>query len=200
MRIPSSQVAAGSPIFAPSSCVFDEALGTLGVMIVLLARDGAVIWASAAARKLLIGEANRAVRSALRGCLPAGHWTRRDHTSIQTTLELRLAIGRYRLTATRLTDRAAGEAVVAALLERVPTLTLDVHELGARFGLTQQQARVAKLLIDGHSNASIATKLDVKVSTARSHVEHVRRKLGVRTRGEVVARLVVELHASQTPP
>jgi DNA-binding CsgD family transcriptional regulator len=200
MRIPSPQLAGRAPVFTPSACVFDEALSTLGVMLVLVASDGAMIWASAAAKKLLSGETSRAVRSAVNRGLLARDWTRRDHASIQTTLELRLAIGRYRVTITRLTGSAAGEAAFAALLERVPTLTLDVKELGDRFGMTQQQARVAKLLIDGHSNASIATKLDVKVSTARSHVEHVRRKLGVRTRAQVVARLVAESYASQTSP
>jgi DNA-binding NarL/FixJ family response regulator len=54
--------------------------------------------------------------------------------------------------------------------------------------LTPREAEVMELLQDGRSNAEIANELQVSVETVRSHARRVYRKLGVKTRRELLAR------------
>lgn len=58
-----------------------------------------------------------------------------------------------------------------------------------RAGLTTQQMRVAKLLAEGLSNEQLAAALSVSPHTARNHTQQVLRKLGIRSRAQVGARL-----------
>lgn len=52
--------------------------------------------------------------------------------------------------------------------------------------LTAREWQVLDLLIDGSGTADIADTLGLAVETVRSHIKHVLRKLGVRTRSEAV--------------
>jgi DNA-binding NarL/FixJ family response regulator len=52
--------------------------------------------------------------------------------------------------------------------------------------LTAREWEVLDLLIDGAATAEIAEALALAVETVRSHIKHVLRKLGVRTRGDAV--------------
>jgi DNA-binding NarL/FixJ family response regulator len=54
-------------------------------------------------------------------------------------------------------------------------------------GLTPRQADVLALLVDGLSNAEIATRLTVSAKTVDHHVQAVLRKLGVASRGQAAA-------------
>ena len=54
--------------------------------------------------------------------------------------------------------------------------------------LTPREAEVMELLQSGKSNAEIANELNVSVETVRSHARRIYRKLGVRTRRELLAR------------
>jgi DNA-binding NarL/FixJ family response regulator len=56
-------------------------------------------------------------------------------------------------------------------------------------GLTQQQAKVARLLVDGLTNAEIAGHLVLSVRTVESHVAAILAKLNVRTRREAAIQL-----------
>ena len=53
--------------------------------------------------------------------------------------------------------------------------------------LTAREADVLELLRLGRSNAEIAAELHVSVETVRTHVRRIYRKLGVRTRRELLA-------------
>lgn len=55
--------------------------------------------------------------------------------------------------------------------------------------LTDSEARVVELAVRGHTNREIATKLFVSASTVEQHLTRVYRKLGVRSRRELPARL-----------
>jgi DNA-binding CsgD family transcriptional regulator len=56
-------------------------------------------------------------------------------------------------------------------------------------GLTQQQANVARLLVDDLTNAEIASRLVLSVRTVESHVAAILLKLNVRTRREAAIQL-----------
>ena len=53
--------------------------------------------------------------------------------------------------------------------------------------LTGRELEVLRLLADGKTTASLAAHLQLSESTVRTHVEHMRRKLGVHTRSALVA-------------
>ena len=59
------------------------------------------------------------------------------------------------------------------------------EELQARFGLTERQVAVARLLAEGCSNAEIAERLGVSEHTARNHTMHVMGKLGTSKRARI---------------
>ncbi|HXF97830.1 MAG TPA: helix-turn-helix transcriptional regulator, partial [Gaiellaceae bacterium] len=55
--------------------------------------------------------------------------------------------------------------------------------------LTESEERVARLAAQGLSNKEIAAALFVTVHTVEAHLVRVYRKLGIRSRGELGARL-----------
>jgi DNA-binding NarL/FixJ family response regulator len=56
-------------------------------------------------------------------------------------------------------------------------------------GLTERQAEVAVLLVDGLTNERIAERLGISTGTVRTHLFAVFRRLGVSSRAAVVGRL-----------
>ena len=56
-------------------------------------------------------------------------------------------------------------------------------------GLTPAESRVAALVVEGRTNREVAAALFVTERTVASHLSHVYRKLGVRSRTELARRL-----------
>jgi DNA-binding NarL/FixJ family response regulator len=54
-------------------------------------------------------------------------------------------------------------------------------------GLTRRELEVLQVLFDGASTAQAATRLNVSVSTIRSHIKSILAKLGVHSRTEALA-------------
>jgi DNA-binding NarL/FixJ family response regulator len=52
--------------------------------------------------------------------------------------------------------------------------------------LTPREWEVARLIAEGLTNAEIAARLVVSERTAEAHAEHIRDKLGLRTRAELI--------------
>jgi two-component system response regulator NreC len=52
--------------------------------------------------------------------------------------------------------------------------------------LSERELEVLRGIADGHINAEIAAALHVSVRTVESHRAHIQRKLGARTRAELV--------------
>ena len=72
----------------------------------------------------------------------------------------------------------------AQMRERVdPLSTTRLRGLG----LTEREAEVMRLVVDGRSAGEIAEDLVISVHTARNHIAHAYEKLGVRNRAAAVA-------------
>lgn len=79
-----------------------------------------------------------------------------------------------------------------ALLVRLETASagrLPESALRQLYGFTRQEARVAELVAEGHTNAEIARLLFISEHTVRTHVARVLRKVGVRSRARVRTRI-----------
>lgn len=68
-------------------------------------------------------------------------------------------------------------------------------ELQERYGLTERQVEVARLVAEGCTNGEIASRLGVSYFTARNHTEQVLAKLDVASRAAVGALLFERLEA-----
>lgn len=51
--------------------------------------------------------------------------------------------------------------------------------------LTGREAQVARLIAEGLTNPEIATRLRIAERTVDAHLEHIRNKLGLRTRTQI---------------
>ena len=86
----------------------------------------------------------------------------------------------------------AGEIVIDAALAGRATASaarLAAGEFwpGAHLGLTQRESEVLSLMVAGHHNRAIASRLVVGEETVKSHVSSVYRKLDVSDRSAAVA-------------
>lgn len=87
-------------------------------------------------------------------------------------------------------DAGPGEGLLLVALEPAGPEFLSEELLQARYHLTSREVRVARLVTLGLSDADIAGQLCISLHTARHHAEHLRQKLGVRSRGEVAAHVL----------
>jgi DNA-binding CsgD family transcriptional regulator len=87
-------------------------------------------------------------------------------------------------------DAPLAERAVVVGLERRSPVPLGMAELRTRFGLSMAESRVAQALAAGSPNDVIATSLHISPHTVRRHTEAVLAKVGVRTRAELVPRLL----------
>lgn len=71
-----------------------------------------------------------------------------------------------------------------------PKAAVVMRDRIAALGLTERQAQVVELLVRGHGNAAIARDLGISPSTVKRHLENVFVHIDVRTRGELVAKLL----------
>lgn len=79
----------------------------------------------------------------------------------------------------------------------------DADEASAQLEvLSDREIEVARLVLQGRTYAEIGAKIFISPRTAEHHIAHIRRRLGVQTRSEMLARLRVLLGAdeSATPP
>jgi ATP/maltotriose-dependent transcriptional regulator MalT len=67
---------------------------------------------------------------------------------------------------------------------------LDTKPLMDLAALTERELDVMKLILDGRSNPEVAALLRVSMHTVKSHAQAIFRKLGVRSRAELLSRFV----------
>jgi DNA-binding NarL/FixJ family response regulator len=82
-------------------------------------------------------------------------------------------------------------------IRRQPEGTLGLRPV--RSPLTAREWEVVDLLCQGQGTDEMAATLVVSTETVRSHVKHILRKLGARSRAEAVA-IAQEMRGAPTPP
>ena len=74
-----------------------------------------------------------------------------------------------------------------ALPRAVALLRAGEFWSGAHLGLTHRESEVLELLVSGHSNKGVASKLVISEDTVKTHVRSVYRKLGASDRSGAIA-------------
>ncbi len=157
-----------------------------GPALTLVGTDGAVLAQNRTAAGLLPGRNNGQAcwevmgslaetegLSCSRGCVTAlmkGSLESARHTQFRWRREL-----------CELWCVPAGEVAVCILCSATPRPPQDCERL------TPRELEVLGLVAAGKTTAGIADRLDVTAATVRTHVEHIRGKLGVATRAAMVA-------------
>jgi DNA-binding response OmpR family regulator len=91
--------------------------------------------------------------------------------------------------------RAAAPGAPAAGAPAGAVRVLDDAELRERYGLTDRQVTVARLIAEGCTNAELAARLGLSFFTVRNHAEQVMAKLGVGNRSAVAPLLIEPVDA-----
>ncbi|MDF3887484.1 response regulator transcription factor [Cupriavidus basilensis] len=79
-------------------------------------------------------------------------------------------------------------AAIRAVLPYDPRC-LATENLNDSFTLSKRQYQLAKLVISGHSNKEIARILDISCSTVKNHLFEISRRMNVKSRGKLAAKL-----------
>ena len=78
---------------------------------------------------------------------------------------------------------------IAVIIE--PATALEVAEvIMLAYGLTERERTVTKLVCQGHSTTEIANQLWITTNTVQDHLKSIFDKTGVRSRREVIARIL----------
>lgn len=154
--------------------------------VVVAQRDGRVTAQNAAARRLM-GDAGG------RYCwLVVGGLARAEGLPCRAgcVLEL-LASGMDRARHSRISLAGRQHSLTCVPLDGAVVCSLgasSAHEPEPWELLTTREREVLRLLSEGKTTAAIAGELGLSAATVRTHVEHMRTKLGVTTRAALVAR------------
>jgi DNA-binding CsgD family transcriptional regulator/tetratricopeptide (TPR) repeat protein len=117
--------------------------------------------------------------AAARAHLLYGEWLRRENRRQDARAELRTAHGLFTAMGIKaFADRARHELLAAGDTVRKPTVE-TVSEL------TAQEAHIARLAVDGGTNAEIGAQLFLSTRTVEWHLSKVYTKLGVGSRREL---------------
>lgn len=155
--------------------------------VVVAQEDGRLVALDAAARRLLGDALGRECWRAVGGLADAeglpcrtgcvGALLQRGKMASQHT-QVRLRGARHLLTCVPLDDDRV-VCVLSASADRPP----ETWQL-----LSPREHEVLQLLSEGRTTSAIAARLELSEATVRTHVEHMRAKLGVSTRAALVAR------------
>ena len=112
-----------------------------------------------------------------------GEWLRREQRRAEAREQLRAAHDMFgRFGAVAFAERARRE--LQATGETVRKRTADTRD-----ALTTQEAQVARLAAEGHTNPEIGARLFISPRTAEYHLHKVFSKLGVSSRRQLRHRL-----------
>lgn len=194
-----------------------EALDRLPLGVVLLDHNGRVVAANLAAREILARRDGLVLRN---GRLTPGRpsATQKLESALAQTLGRRgpappcgsvFRVGRlsfsapYEVWLAPLPARTGAvdePRVVLFIADPQCPAAVDPGALRSLHGLTAAESRAASALVACGCLADAATALGLAVETVRTHLDAVRRKIGVSTNAELVGRLTAGASALVQPP
>lgn len=62
----------------------------------------------------------------------------------------------------------------------------DITPYSAAYHLTNREAEILNLMMHGHSNSDISTKLYISIDTVKKHVGNIFAKLGISSRVQLI--------------
>jgi DNA-binding CsgD family transcriptional regulator len=86
--------------------------------------------------------------------------------------------------------REAGGAVALTLRDLKATVQIECADLESMFGVTHGEHQVIIQLLKGLSSREIAEEFGKSILTVRTHVKRAYGKIGVKTRGQLFAKLL----------
>jgi len=92
-----------------------------------------------------------------------------------------------------------GRYVNPELGARLVSADMDAQRRADEDPLSDREREVLRLLALGHTNQAIAKQLYVSVRTAETHRAHIMRKLGLRTRADLVSHALAEGLLEEAP-
>lgn len=100
----------------------------------------------------------------------------------------------YRATTVRI--QCAEQAQAGALIQLVPLHRQlpAVCDSIQCFGLTQREAQVCLLILEGYSDKEISRKLSISFPTVRTHLSHIFSKAGATSRTELIHQIRLRQH------
>ncbi len=114
-----------------------------------------------------------------RGHLLYGEWLRRQGRRVDARAQLRVALDAFsRAGAEAFGERTRRELLAAG--ETVPRRTAETRDV-----LTAQEAQIARLAADGHTNPAIGAQLYISPRTVEYHLRKVFAKLDISSRREL---------------
>jgi DNA-binding CsgD family transcriptional regulator/PAS domain-containing protein len=190
------------------------ALEGVGCGVVILGERGDVSFTNPAARRIFADDdgiklrgrlfaadprAQRALEAAIADCLrphPEPHDCSRGLRVPRRSKRPDYVVQVTSL-ATRTDLRASGEPGAAIVFISDPDweLSLDEALLRRTYALTPAEARLAQLLLNGHTLASAARRLKIGQTTAKTQLQHIFRKTGTHRQAELV-KLLLSLAAT----
>jgi DNA-binding CsgD family transcriptional regulator len=115
----------------------------------------------------------------VRAQLLYGEWLRRENRRVDAREQLRTAHDAFgRIGAEAFAERAGRELLASG--ETVRRRTVETF-----YELTAQEAQVARLAVDGHTNPEIGAQLFISPRTVEYHLRKVFTKLDIRSRKEL---------------
>ena len=94
--------------------------------------------------------------------------------------------------------RLSDEQVASFALSNADDLA-GIADRGAPETLTKRELQVAELLASGLTNRQISSNMHLSERTIDAHAEHIRNKLGVRSRAQIAAWVVRHAHGTTSP-
>lgn len=123
-----------------------------------------------------------------------GEWLRRRNRRMDAREQLREAHGQFaEMGAGAFADRARRELLATGGRVQRPMAP-------AALGLTPQESQVAGMAADGATNAEIATRLFITVSTVEYHMNKILRRLGITSRRDLEGALAASRPARRPIP
>jgi DNA-binding CsgD family transcriptional regulator len=129
-----------------------------------------------------------------RAHLVYGEWLRREHRRVDARTHLRSAHESFsRMGAAAFTERARRELLVTGE-------TVRGRSPEARDQLTAQEAQIARLAADRHTNPEIGAQLFISPRTVEYHLRKVFMKLDISSRRELLGALGTATRGASRPP